>query len=86
MDPLLFSDDEIVEVDPVTKEYPFLTAAAAGVGDKATAYILLTKNLSFLERYREQVVEERTLDDTNTNPDIMSQSKRCSESNLKKCE
>jgi hypothetical protein len=57
---LRLSDDEIAEVDPVTKQYPFLTAATAGTGNLLTAYFLLSKNPSLLDRYREQVTRERT--------------------------
>eukprot|EP00979_Chaetoceros_neogracilis_P010714 scaffold2563_cov201-Chaetoceros_neogracile.AAC.4 len=62
-DGLLFlklSDDEIAEVDPVTKQYPFLTAATAGTGNLLTVYFLLSKNPSLLDRFREQVTRERT--------------------------
>eukprot|EP00979_Chaetoceros_neogracilis_P000812 scaffold173_cov205-Chaetoceros_neogracile.AAC.5 len=62
-DGLLFlklSDDEIAEVDPVTKQYPFLTAATVGTGNLLTVYFLLSKNPSLLDRYREQVTRERT--------------------------
>ena len=55
---LRLSDDEITEVDPVTKKRTFLKATTAGVSDMATVYILLLKNPSLLERYRKQVVEE----------------------------
>eukprot|EP00979_Chaetoceros_neogracilis_P017005 scaffold10171_cov446-Chaetoceros_neogracile.AAC.11 len=57
---LTLSDDEIAEVDPVTKQYPFLTAATTGTGDLSTVYFLLSKNPSLLDRYREQVARERT--------------------------
>jgi hypothetical protein len=57
---LTLSDDEIAEVDPVTKQYPFLTAATAGTGNLLTVYFLLSKNPSLLDRYREQVTRERT--------------------------
>jgi len=51
------TDDEIAEVDPVTKQYPFVTAANANGerSDLSTIYFLLLKNPSLLERYREQV-------------------------------
>ena len=51
------TDDEIAEVDPVTKQYPFVTAANANGerSDLSTIYFLLSKNPSLLERYREQV-------------------------------
>jgi hypothetical protein len=57
---LTMTDDEIAEVDPVTKQYPFLTAATIGTGDLSTVYFLLSKNPSLLDRYREQVARERT--------------------------
>jgi len=57
---LTLSDDEIAEVDPVTKQYPFLTAATVGTGNLLTVYHLLSKNPSLLDRYREQVTRERT--------------------------
>jgi len=57
---LRLSDGEIAEVDPVTKQYPFLTAATAGTGNLSTVYFLLSKNPSLLDRYREQVTRERT--------------------------
>jgi len=69
-DGLLFlklSDDEIAEVDPVTKQYPFLTAATAGTGNLLTVYFLLSKNPSLLDRYREQVTRERTEEQEGTN-------------------
>ena len=49
------TDDEIAEVDPVTKQYPFVTAANGERSDLSTIYFLLSKNPSLLERYREQV-------------------------------
>jgi hypothetical protein len=57
---LTLSDDEIAEVDPVTKQYPFLTATTTGTGDLSSVYFLLSKNPSLLDRYREQVTRERT--------------------------
>jgi hypothetical protein len=57
---LRLSDDEIAEVDPVTKQYPFLTAATAGTGNLSTVYHLLSKNPSLLDCYREQVTRKRT--------------------------
>jgi hypothetical protein len=57
---LRLSDDEIAEVDPVTKQYPFLTAATAGTGNLSTVYHLLSKNPSLLDRYREQVTRKQT--------------------------
>lgn len=56
------TDDEIADVDPVTKWYPFLMAATGIACDLATIFLLLKKNTSLLERYREQVVEERIED------------------------
>jgi hypothetical protein len=57
---LTLTDDEIAEVDPVTKQYPFLTATTTGTGDLSSVYFLLSKNPSLLDRYREQVTRERT--------------------------
>jgi hypothetical protein len=57
---LTLSDNEIAEVDPVTKQYPFLTAATVGRGNLLTVYHLLSKNPSLLDRYREQVTREQT--------------------------
>eukprot|EP00979_Chaetoceros_neogracilis_P016980 scaffold10170_cov277-Chaetoceros_neogracile.AAC.1 len=57
---LRLSDDEIAEVDPVTKQYPFLIAATAGTGNLSTVYHLLSKNPSLLDCYREQVTRKRT--------------------------
>eukprot|EP00979_Chaetoceros_neogracilis_P016951 scaffold10164_cov259-Chaetoceros_neogracile.AAC.4 len=51
---LTLTDDEIAEVDPVTKQYPFLTATTTGTGDLSSVYFLLSKNPSLLDRYREQ--------------------------------
>jgi len=55
---LRLSDDEIAEADPVTKQYPFLTAASGASGDLLTTYFLLSKNPSLLERYTEEVTQE----------------------------
>ena len=55
---LRLSDDEIAESDPVTKQYPFLTAASGATGDLLTTYFLLSKNPSLLERYAEEVTQE----------------------------
>ena len=52
------TDDEIAEVDPVTKQYPFLLAANDEASDLTTIYFLLSKNPSLLERYREQVTQQ----------------------------
>jgi len=49
------TDDEIAEVDPVTKQYPFLVVANGEASDLSTIFYLLSKNPSLLERYREQV-------------------------------
>lgn len=54
---LRLSDDEIAEADPVTKQYPFLTAAGGDSGDLSTTYFLLSKNPSLLERYKEEATE-----------------------------
>ena len=54
---LRLSDDEIAEADPVTKQYPFLTAAGGDSGDLSTTYFLLAKNPSLLERYKEEATE-----------------------------
>jgi hypothetical protein len=56
---LRLTDDEIAEIDPVTKQYPFLTAATVSKGDLSTTLFLLSKNPSLLERYREQVTQDR---------------------------
>jgi hypothetical protein len=56
---LRLTDDEIAEIDPVTKQYPFLTAATVSNGDLSTTLFLLSKNPSLLERYREQVTQDR---------------------------
>jgi hypothetical protein len=56
---LTLTDDEIAEVDPVTKQYPFLTAASVGTGNLSTVYFLLSKNPSLLDCYREQVTRKR---------------------------
>jgi len=55
---LRLSDDEIAEADPVTKQYPFLTAASGESGDLSTAYFLLSKNPSLLERYKEEATQQ----------------------------
>jgi len=56
---LRLSDDEIAEVDPVTKQYPFLTAATGQWGGNlSTTYFLLSKNPSLLERYREEATQQ----------------------------
>ena len=56
---LRLSDDEIAEVDPVTKQYPFLTAATGQWGDSlSTTYFLLSNNPSLVERYREEATQQ----------------------------
>ena len=50
----MMTDDEIVELDPVTKKYPFLTIATHETSDLSTIYVLLLKNLALLEKYIEQ--------------------------------
>ena len=49
------TDDEIAEVDRVTKQYPFVTAANGERSDLSTIYFLSSKNPSLLQRYKEQV-------------------------------
>jgi len=55
---LRLSDDEIAEADPVTKQYPFLTAASGEAGHLSTTYFLLSKNPSLLERYKEEATQQ----------------------------
>ena len=55
---LRLSDDEIAEADPVTKQYPFLTAASEESGDLSTTYFLLSKNPSLLERYKVEATQQ----------------------------
>ena len=52
------TDDEIAELDPVTKQYPFLTCASCETNDLSTIYFLLSKNPSLLEKYIEQTTDE----------------------------
>lgn len=52
------SDDEIAEADPVTQQYPFLTAASGESGDSSTTYFVLSKNPSLLQRYKEDATEQ----------------------------
>ena len=52
------TDDEIAEVDPVTRQYPFLMAATGESADLSTVYFLLSKNPSLLERYRASTSRE----------------------------
>ena len=52
------TDDEIAELDPITKQYPFLTCAACETSDLFTIYFLLSKNPSLLEKYIEQTTDE----------------------------
>jgi hypothetical protein len=51
-------DDEIAELDPVTKQYPFLTYASRETSDLMTIYVLLSRNPSLLEKYIEQTTDE----------------------------
>ena len=51
-------DDEIAELDPVTKQYPFLTCATHDSSDLSTIFVLLSKNPSLLEKYIEQTTHE----------------------------
>jgi len=52
------TDDEIGELDPVTKQYPFLTCATGETSDLSTIYVLLSRNPSLLEKYIEQTTDE----------------------------
>jgi len=52
------TDDEIAELDPVTKQYPFLTCATHDTSDLSTIYVLLSRNPSLLEKYIEQTTDE----------------------------
>ena len=52
------TDDEIAELDPVTKQYPFLTCATGEESDLSTVYVLLSRNPSLLEKYTEQTTDE----------------------------
>jgi len=52
------TDDEIAELDPVTKQYPFLTCAACDSCDLSTIYVLLSRNPSLLEKYTEQTTDD----------------------------
>ena len=49
---------EIAGADPVTKQYPLLTAASGESGELSTAYFLLSKNPSLLERYKEEATQQ----------------------------
>jgi hypothetical protein len=51
-------DNEIAELDPVTKQYPFLTCATHKSSDLSTIYVLLSRNPSLLEKYIEQTTDE----------------------------
>jgi len=51
-------DNEIAELDPVTKQYPFLTCATHKSSDLSTTYVLLSRNPSLLEKYIEQTTDE----------------------------
>jgi len=55
---LRMTDDEIAELDPVTKQYPFLTCAAGETSDLLTIYVLLSRNPSLLEKYIGQTTDE----------------------------
>jgi len=52
------TDDEIAELDPVTKQYPFLTCASRAASDVSTIFFLLSRNPSLLEKYIEQTTDE----------------------------
>jgi len=52
------SDEEIAEAEPITKQYLFLTAASGESGDLSTAFFLLSKNPSLLERYKEEATQQ----------------------------
>jgi hypothetical protein len=52
------TDDEIVELDPVSKQYSFLTCAACETSDLSTVYALLSRNPSLLEKYTEQTTDD----------------------------
>jgi hypothetical protein len=54
----MMTDDEIAELDPVTKQYPFLTCATGESSDLSTVYALLSRNPSLLEKYIEQTTDE----------------------------
>jgi len=54
------TDDEIAELDPVTKQYPFLTSAACESGDLSTIYALLSRNPLLLEKYIQQSTDQFT--------------------------
>ena len=54
----MMADDEIAELDPVTKQYPFLTCAACESSDLSTIYALLSRNPSLLDKYMEQTTDE----------------------------
>jgi len=58
------TDDEISELDPVTKQYPFLTSASHESSDLSTIYVLLSRNPSLLERYVEQTTDDFVEDET----------------------
>ena len=51
-------DDEIAELDPVTKQYPFLTCASRETSDLSTIFVLLSKNPSLLEKHIERTTDE----------------------------
>jgi len=52
------TDDEIAELDPFTKQYPFLTCASRESSDLSTIYVLLSRNPSLLEKYIEQPTDQ----------------------------
>jgi len=51
---MMTDNAEIAELDPVTKQYPFLTCAACESSDLSTIYALLSRNPSLLEKYIHQ--------------------------------
>jgi len=54
----MMTDDEIAGLDPVTKQYPFLTCASRESSDLSTIYVLLSRNPSSLDKYMEQTTDE----------------------------
>ena len=52
------TDDEIVELNPFTNQYPFLTCATGETSDLSTVYVLLSRNPSLLEKYIKQTTDE----------------------------
>ena len=55
---LRMTDGEIAELDPFTKQYPFLTCASRESSDLSTIYVLLSRNPSLLEKYIEQPTDQ----------------------------